>query len=168
LIKKLTAVAAAAGLVMSLAACAPAGAGAGNCDTTTEVTWLGTIKVEIQDQFLAAVDEYNAGQNCYKVTSVTSEGDSLLATLTTLYASGNAPVVMTMLQELPDMADKLVDWTGTPLAALAADGTLQAANIGGKQVGLPVTAEAFGLLYNKAVLDAAGVVPADIKTRSDL
>lgn len=169
MIKKLTAVAAAAGLVMSLAACAPAGApGAGNCDTTTEITWLGTIKVEIQDQFLATIDDYNAGQNCYKVVSVNSEGDSLLASLTTLYASGNAPVVMTMLQELPNMADKLVDWTGTPLAGLAADGTLQAANIGGKQVGLPVTAEAFGLLYNKAVLDAAGVVPADIKTRSDL
>jgi raffinose/stachyose/melibiose transport system substrate-binding protein len=61
-----------------------------------------------------------------------------------------------------------MDWTGTDLAALAADGTLDGANIDGKQVGIPVTAEAFGLLYNKAVLDEAGVDPASIATRDDL
>ena len=167
MIKKLSAVVAAGALVMSLSACAPEGA-AKNCDKVTEVTWLGTIKVEIQDQFLAAVDDYNASQNCYKVVSLKGEGDSLMAQLTTMYAADNAPVVMTMLQELPNMADKLMDWKGQPLEALAADGTLTAANIKGKQVGIPVTAEAFGLLYNKAVLDAAGVDPAKITTRDEL
>jgi raffinose/stachyose/melibiose transport system substrate-binding protein len=61
-----------------------------------------------------------------------------------------------------------MDWTGTDLAALAAPGSLDGANIGGKQVGIPVTAEAFGLLYNKAVLDEAGVDPAAITSRADL
>ena len=167
MIKKLSAVVAAGALVMSLSACAPEGA-AKNCDKVTEVTWLGTIKVEIQDQFLAAVDDYNASQNCYKVVSLKGEGDSLMAQLTTMYAADNAPVVITMLQELPNMADKLMDWKGQPLEALAADGTLTAANIKGKQVGIPVTAEAFGLLYNKAVLDAAGVDPKKITTRDEL
>jgi raffinose/stachyose/melibiose transport system substrate-binding protein len=82
--KKLMAVVAAAGLAVSLTACAPASDGAKSCDTNTEVTWLGTIKVEIQDQFLAAVDDYNASQNCYTIKSVAGEGDSLLANLTTL------------------------------------------------------------------------------------
>ncbi|AOY56569.1 MAG: hypothetical protein RI933_309 [Actinomycetota bacterium] len=169
MIKKLMAAVVAAGLATSLAACAPAENNAGGeCATPTTVTWLGTIKVEIQDQFLAAVDDYNASQNCYVIESIAGEGDSLLANLTTLYAAGNAPVVMTMLQELPDMADKLYDWTGSDLAGLAAEGTLTAGNIGGKQVGIPVTAEAFGLLYNKAVLDEAGVDPKAIATRSDL
>lgn len=171
MIKKLSAVAAAASLALALTACgssSDSGAEAKSCDTPTEITFLGTIKVEIQDQFLAAVDDYNASQTCYKVVSIPSEGDSALAQFTTLYASGNAPVMMTMLQELPDMKDKLVDFTGSELAGLAAEGTLQGANFGGKQVGLPVTAEAFGLLYNKAVLDAAGVDPAAIKTRDDL
>jgi raffinose/stachyose/melibiose transport system substrate-binding protein len=167
--KKLMAVVAAAGLAVSLTACAPASDGAKNCETNTEVTWLGTIKVEIQDQFLAAVDDYNASQNCYTIKSVAGEGDSLLANLTTLYAAGNAPVVMTMLQELPNMADKLYDWTGSDLEAKVADpALLQAAKQGGKQVGLPVTAEAFGLLYNKNVLEAAGVDPSTINTRTGL
>jgi raffinose/stachyose/melibiose transport system substrate-binding protein len=61
-----------------------------------------------------------------------------------------------------------MDWTGQPLADLAAEGTLDVANVDAKQAGIPITAEAFGLLYNKAVLDEAGVDPAAIKTRSDL
>jgi raffinose/stachyose/melibiose transport system substrate-binding protein len=169
LIKKLTAVVAAAGLAVALTACAPAADSAKNCEAVTEITWLGTIKVEIQDQFLAAVDDYNSTQNCYKIVSVAGEGDSLLANLTTLYAAGEAPVVMTMLQELPDMADKLMDFSDTGLVEKVADpGLLTAANKGGKQIGIPVTAEAFGLLYNKSVLDAAGVDPAAITTRSEL
>lgn len=169
MIKKLTAVVAAAGLAVALTACAPAADSAKNCEAVTEITWLGTIKVEIQDQFLAAVDDYNSTQNCYKIVSVAGEGDSLLANLTTLYAAGEAPVVMTMLQELPDMADKLMDFSDTGLVEKVADpGLLTAANKGGKQIGIPVTAEAFGLLYNKSVLDAAGVDPAAITTRSEL
>lgn len=66
------------------------------------------------------------------------------------------------------MADKVMDWKGQPLADLAADGTLDVANVDGRQVGIPITAEAFGLLYNKSVLDTAGVDPASYATRSDL
>jgi raffinose/stachyose/melibiose transport system substrate-binding protein len=85
-----------------------------------------------------------------------------------MYAAKNAPTIMYTLQEIPDMADKVIDWKGTTLAKLAPSGLLAAANIGGKQVGVPSTAEAFGLLYNKSVLDAAGIDPAKIKTRTDL
>ena len=171
MIKKLTAAAAAASLALALTACGSSDSGeeaAASCETKTEVTMLGTIKVEIQDQFLAATEDYNASQDCYTIVSVANDADSFLGGVTPMYAAGEAPVLMTTLQELPDMADKVMDWTGTELAGLAAEGTLQAANIKGKQVGIPVTAEAFGLLYNKAVLDEAGVDPAAIKTRDDL
>jgi raffinose/stachyose/melibiose transport system substrate-binding protein len=53
------------------------------------------------------------------------------------------------------MADKVMDWKGTKLMSLASPGLLAAANVGGKQVGVPSTAEAFGLVYNKAVIKAA-------------
>ncbi|AXE54725.1 ABC transporter substrate-binding protein [Aurantimicrobium sp. MWH-Uga1] len=140
-----------------------------DCKEVTDITWLGTIKVEIQDQFTNAIDTYNAtNTDCTTVTIVESPDQPFLQTVTTMYEAGEAPTIMTALQELPDMADKVMDWTGQPLAELAAPGTLDVANIDGKQVGIPVTAEAFGLLYNKAVLDAAGVDPAAIKTRSDL
>jgi raffinose/stachyose/melibiose transport system substrate-binding protein len=142
----------------------------GGCAEITEISWLGTIKVEIQDQFTDAIDEYNAtNADCVKVTVLETPQDvPFLQTVTPLYEAGKAPTIMTALQELPDMADRVLDWTGQPLAELAAPGTLDVANIDGKQVGIPITAEAFGLLYNKAVLDAAGVDVASIKTRSDL
>lgn len=142
----------------------------GDCAEVTEITWLGTIKVEIQDQFTDAIDEYNAtNADCVQVNILETPQDvPFLQTVTPMYEAGEAPTIMTALQELPDMADKVLDWTGQPLAELAAEGTLDVANIDGKQVGIPITAEAFGLLYNKAVLDAAGVDPAAITTRSEL
>lgn len=144
--------------------------GSGECTSPTEITWLGTIKIEIQDQFKAAIADYNAtNTDCVKVTVIdTAQGEAFLQTVTPMYEAGKAPTIMTALQELPNMADKVMDWTGQPLADLAAPGTLDVANIDGKQVGIPITAEAFGLLYNKAVLDAASVDPASIATRSDL
>jgi len=179
LTKKWLAAAVAAGLTIALSACASdtpttstgsSGGGSGSgCDTVTEFVWFGTIKPEIRDQFLSALDEYNASQDCYK--AVVLEGnrdDTWLSQIVPLYERGEAPTVMTALQELPDMAPRVMDWTGTDLAALAAPGSLDGANIGGKQVGIPVTAEAFGLLYNKAVLDEAGVDPTAVSSLADL
>ena len=140
------------------------------CETTTEVTWLNTIKIEIQEEFFSAVDDYNAtNTSCVEVSVIEyPQGEPFFSVATPLYEAGNAPTVMTVLQELPDMAERVMDWTGTELAGLAADGTLANATIDGKITGIPVTAEAFGLLYNKAVLDEAGIDPASIQTRSDL
>jgi raffinose/stachyose/melibiose transport system substrate-binding protein len=166
----ITGVALAAALALAGCSSSDSGSAAGDCETITEVTWLNTIKIEIQEQFIAAVDDYNAtNSDCVKISIIEyPQGEPFFAVTTPLYEAGNAPVVMTVLQELPDMASRVMDWTGTDLAALAAEGTLDKANIDGKQVGIPVTAEAFGLLYNKAVLDEAGVDPTAIKTRSDL
>ena len=147
-----------------------AGTTATGCETVTEVSMLGTIKGEINDQFMATVDDYNSSQDCYEVVVIpeNSAAGSFLADVLPKYAAGEAPVIMTALQEIPDMADKVMDFTGTKLESLASAQLLQGANIGGRQVGLPVTAEAFGLVYNKDVLDAAGVDPLAIKTRDDL
>ena len=177
--KKWLAAAVAAGLTIALSGCASdaptpttetsSGGSSSECETVTEFVWWGTIKVEIRDQFLAAIDEYNASQECYKAVVVEgTRDDTFLSQITPLYERGEAPTIMTALQELPDMAPRVMDWTGTDLAELAAPGSLDGANIGGKQVGIPVTAEAFGLLYNKAVLDEAGVDPTAITSRTDL
>jgi raffinose/stachyose/melibiose transport system substrate-binding protein len=160
--------------IVSLAALAltgcSAGGGSADCAEVTNITWLGTIKVEIQDQFTAAIEDYNAtNTDCVSVEILESPQDQpFLQTVTPLYEAGKAPTIMTALQEIPDMADKVIDWTGEPLAELAAEGTLDVANIDGKQAGIPITAEAFGLLYNKAVLDEAGVDATSIHTQTAL
>jgi len=165
---KFGALALAAALSVSVVA-ATTPASAATCATKTKVTMLGTIKVEIQDQFLAAVKEYNASQTCYTVTSVPGDAKlTFLQNVTPLYAAKNAPTIMYALQEIPDMADKVMDWKGSKLAKLVSPSLLEAATVGTKLVGVPSTAEAFGLLYNKKVLDKAGVDPTKITTRQAL
>jgi raffinose/stachyose/melibiose transport system substrate-binding protein len=165
---KFGAIALASALTVSVVAVAPS-ASAASCSKRTTVVMLGTIKTEIKDQFLAAVKKYNASQKCYTLKSIAGDSkNTFLQNVTPMYAAKNAPTIMYTLQEIPDMADKVMDWKGTKLVKLVSPGLLAAANVGGKQVGVPSTAEAFGLLYNKKVLDAAGINPANIKTRTDL
>jgi raffinose/stachyose/melibiose transport system substrate-binding protein len=165
---KLGALALASALALSVVAVAPS-ATAATCKKKTEVEMFGTIKKEIREQFLAAASSYNRSQNCYNLKSILGD-DSLtfLQNITPKYATKNAPTIMYDLQYIPDMADKVMDWKGTKLMSLASPGLLAAANVGGRQVGLPSTAEAFGLVYNKAVIKAAGIDVTKIKTWKDL
>jgi raffinose/stachyose/melibiose transport system substrate-binding protein len=165
---KLGVVLAASAVALSLVSVAPT-ASAATCAKKTTVTMLGTIKPEIQDQFLAAVSSYNKSQNCYNLKSIPGDRNiTFLQNVTPKYAAKDAPTIMYTLQEIPDMADKVMDWKGTKLVKLVSPGLLEAAKVGGKQVGVPSTAEAFGLLYNKKVIKAAGIDVTKIKTRTDL
>ena len=166
---KLGALALASTLSLSLIAIATPSASANTCPRKATVTMLGTIKPEIQDQFLATVAEYNKAQNCYTVKSVPGDRKlTFLQNVTPMYAAKNAPTIMYTLQEIPDMADKVMDLKTTRLARLVSKSLLASGNVNGRQVGVPSTAEAFGLLYNKKVLDKAGVDPSKINTRADL
>jgi raffinose/stachyose/melibiose transport system substrate-binding protein len=165
---KLGALVVASAVALSVVAVAPS-ATAATCKKKTTVTMLGTIKPEIQDQFLAAVASYNKSQNCYTLKSIPGDRNiTFLQNVTPKYAAKDAPTIMYTLQEIPDMADKVMDWKGTKLVKLVSPGLLEAAKVGGKQVGVPSTAEAFGLLYNKKVIKAAGIDVTKIKTRADL
>ncbi|MSX19191.1 MAG: extracellular solute-binding protein, partial [Actinobacteria bacterium] len=167
-VTKFGALALASALSVTVLSVAPS-ATAATCSKKTEVTMLGTIKDEIKDQFLAAVKKYNASQKCYTLKSLTGDKKlTFLQNVTPMYAAKNAPTIMYTLQEIPDMADKVMDWKGTKLVKLVSPSLLDAATIKGKVVGVPSTAEAFGLLYNKKVIDAAGIDVSKIKTRTDL
>ena len=165
---KLGAIALASSLSLTVLAVAPS-ATAATCPKKATVTMLGTIKPEIQDQFLAAVSSYNKSQNCYTVRSIPGDRNlTFLQNVTPRYAAKDAPTIMYTLQEIPDMANRVMDWKGTKLVSLVSPGLLAAANIEGRQVGVPSTAEAFGLLFNKKVLKASGIDPAKITTRTQL
>ena len=170
-IAKFAAVALASALAVSVVS--PVAVAAPNCAKKTNLTMLGTIKPEIQTEFLAAVKAYNASQSCYSLKSLPGDRKlTFLQNVTPMYAAKKAPTIMYTLQEIPDMAKRVIDWNSTPagknLASLVSPDLLIAGNVGGKQVGVPSTAEAFGLLYNKAVLDKAGVNPKKILNRADL
>jgi raffinose/stachyose/melibiose transport system substrate-binding protein len=166
---KLGALALTSALALSVVVVATPSATAATCKKKTEVVMLGTIKVEIQNEFLAAASAYNRSQNCYTLKSVPGDRSlTFLQVVAPKYAANDAPTIMYDLQFIPDMADKVMDLKNTKLAKLTSPQLLAAGKVGKKQVGLPSTAEAFGLLYNKKVIKAAGIDVAKIATWKDL
>ncbi|MFN8531380.1 MAG: ABC transporter substrate-binding protein [Anaerolineae bacterium] len=135
-----------------------------------QVTILGTIKPEIADPFNEAVATYNASQDQYEVVVIPRDGDPVQM-MTSLSASGNMPTINNMGQEFSLFKDTLCDVTDTTFSQHAFPGTQADVTVDGRVYGMPITIEAFGLLYNQAVLDAAvgGTFdPATINTRSAL
>lgn len=166
---KLGALALTSALALSVIVVGTPAATAAACKKKAEVTMLGTIKPEIQTEFLAAASSYNRSQSCYTLKSIVGDRTlTFLQNVTPKYAANDAPTIMYDLQYVPDMADKVMDLKNTKLAKLASPGLLVGANVGGRQVGLPSTAEAFGLLYNKKVIKAAGIDVAKVQTWKDL
>jgi raffinose/stachyose/melibiose transport system substrate-binding protein len=135
-----------------------------------QVTMLGTLKPEISKQVEAAITAFNGSQDQYEVVVIPLDSNPV-EKMTTLYASGNAPTIMGMGQEFSQFQKNLLDLTDTEFSKHALPGTQDFVTVEGKVYGMPLTVEAFGLLYNKSVLDkaAGGNFEADsIKTRSDL
>ncbi len=149
-------------------------AGCGNDDSAaankTRVTILGTIKGEIAPQFEDAMNAYNASQDKYELVSLPIDGNAY-ERMTALYASNNAPTIMVMGQEAQELKDKLMDFSQSELIKNAYPGTYEVVKDGERVLGLPITVESFGFIYNKAVLDQAvggQFDPASINTQAEL
>lgn len=139
-------------------------------DEIVEVTMLGTIKPEIQEPFEEAVQTYNESQDKFEVVIITFEGDPVQG-MTSLFASGNMPNIVSMGQEFSLFQETSCDLTDAAFSQAAFEGTQADVTVDGRIYGMPNTIEAFGLLYNKAVLDEAvggDFDPATITTRSAL
>lgn len=96
-------------------------------------------------------------------------GGSPFEKVTSMYASGNAPsLAMLDPGDIVKFKDKFVDLTSEKWVEDTIPGVADAATIDGKLYGFPSTIEGFALIYNKKVLDKAGVDPASIKTRKSL
>lgn len=165
MLKKLIALILACAMISSFAACsggntASSGssqAAAGSTAQTgekTKITILGTIKDEIAEPFKQEMEEYNKSQDKYEISSIPLDGTAMQK-LTTLYASGNAPTIFASGQEASTFKDKLLDLSTLDQVKQAQPGTTELMTSNGKVYGMPVTVEAFGILYNKKVADKA-------------
>lgn len=127
-------------------------------------------KPEIAEQFEKTVKQYSKEKNV-EISIIPLGNTTANEKLTTLYSSGNAPTIMMLGQEFPTMQSKVADLSDQPWVSHASEGTLDYVTVDGKVYGMPSTVEAFGFLYNKAVLDKAvgGTFdPASVKTRDEL
>ncbi|MEK3733260.1 ABC transporter substrate-binding protein [Paenibacillus sp. FSL M8-0334] len=128
-------------------------------------------KEEIAKPFEEMVREYNELQDQAKVTIIPLAGANGYERMSTLYASNNAPTVISIGQELPLMQDKLLDLSDQEWVQHASAGTLDYATFDDKVLGMPMAVEAFGFIYNKAVLDevsGGSFDPDSVRTVDDL
>lgn len=121
-------------------------------------------KVEIHDALQKAVDQYMEAHPNVNITLETvGGGDDIGVVYKAKAAAGEMPDIFNCIgpQECEIYKDYLEDLSNEPWVEHASAGMLDLNTIDGKVFGLPVSAEAFGLVCNKAIFEAAGI---DIST----
>ncbi len=170
-------------MVFSLSACGaktePASTATTPADGTTEQTAnkdqaaesveinIFQFKVEIVDALNNAIALYEKEHPNVKINLQTvGGGDDYGASLRAQFQSGNEPDIYNVggPQDVKDWMDKLEDLTDAPWAGLPLDGVLSGVTVEGKVYALPYNIEGYGLAYNKAIFEAAGIDAKAITT----
>lgn len=123
------------------------------------------FKVEAKTALESATDAYmKENPNVTINVQTVGGGDDYGASLKARFASGKEPTIYNIggLQDAYDWEEKLEDLSKEPWVSSAFTGTLDAVTLDGRIVGLPFNQEGYGLIYNKAILDKAGIDPMSI------
>jgi raffinose/stachyose/melibiose transport system substrate-binding protein len=134
-----------------------------------EITMLNS-KGEIQAQLEEAAKAFTADNPNIKLDVVVADaGQSPFEKISVMYAAGNAPA-LAMLDpvDIPSLADKFLDLSNEKWISDAANNSLDNVTLDGKVMAFPFAVEGAGFIYNKAILDQAGVDPTAIKTTKEL
>lgn len=141
-------------------------------DTTTPskdpvVVDIFQFKVEFKDSFENAAKAFTAANPNITVNIETVGGGADYgAALKTKFNSGSEPAVFNIggPQDVADWKAKLADISSTNIAKNVLDGLLTGVTVDGKVFGLPYNIEGYGLIYNKAIFEKAGIDPKSIKS----
>ena len=124
------------------------------------------LKVEINDQLQALAKKYEEEKGVkVEITSV-GGGADYGASLKAEFQKGTEPDVF-MVQGAGDYGiwkHKIDDLSSEAWVKNAVKGTLDTITFDGKVYGMPAATEGYGLIYNKAILDKAGIDPKSIDT----
>lgn len=117
------------------------------------------FKVEISDALTAAAELYMSNNPNVKINIQTvGGGDDYGAALRTKFQSGQEPTIYNIggPQDAKDWMEKLEDLSSEEWTSIAGS-TLGAVTVDGKVYGMPYAVEGYGLIYNKAIFEAAGI-----------
>lgn len=129
------------------------------------------FKVEIKDQFEELAKVYEDENPNVKINVKTvGGGNDYGATLKTAFSSGDEPDIFNVggPSSVEEYREYLADVSDTEAAKNAIEGTLNPVTVDDEVLGLPFNQEGYGLIYNKEILEQAGVNPEEIKTFADL
>ena len=128
------------------------------------------LKVEINDALQKLVKKYEAEKGVkVEVTSV-GGGADYGASLKAEFQKGTEPDIF-MIQGAGDYKvwqHKIDDLSDQPWIPNAVKGTLDTVTFDGKVYGMPAATEGYGLMYNKDILDKAGIDPEKLTTFDEL
>lgn len=124
------------------------------------------LKVEINDALQELAKKYEQEKGVkVEITSV-GGGADYGASLKAEFQKGTEPDIF-MIQGAGDYdtwKHKIDDLSSEKWVSNAVKGTLDTVTIDGKIYGMPAATEGYGLLYNKEILDKAGVDPKTLDT----
>lgn len=127
-----------------------------------------TGKDDYFQDLIADFESKNAGITVEYIAA----GDDQLQAWMALYSSNEGPTVSLMDPiNIYENQERMLDLTGQPMLDNVKKDSLSTLTFDGKVYGVPMSAAGIGILYNKAVCDAAvggDFDPSSIKTRSDL
>lgn len=148
------------------------GTSSGGSSTSKKVTVdIFQFKVEAKDALEKATKEYmNTHKNVTINVTTVGGGQDYGAALKSKFSSGQEPAIYNIggPQDTKDWNSKLEDLSDQPWISKAYTGTLDAVKMDGKTYGLPFDMEGYGLIYNKAIFQKAGIDGTTIKTYADL
>lgn len=123
------------------------------------------FKVEIAEELQKAIDLYKSKNPNVTINLTTvGGGDDYGAALRAKFQSGQEPTIFNIggPQDTKDWAEKLED-LGDQAWVSTAGSTLGAVTVDGKPYGMPMAVEGYGVIYNKAIFEAAGVDVTQVK-----
>lgn len=128
------------------------------------------LKVEINDQLQSLAKKYEEETGVKVNVNSVGGGADYGATLKAEFQKGTEPDIF-MIQGRGDYdvwKHKIDDLSSESWVGSAVEGTLDTVTIDGKVYGMPAATEGYGLIYNKAILDKAGIDPETINSFSVL
>ena len=150
-LKKVAAVSMAALMTLSLAACGGSGdSSEGGAESTGTSITVFNSKMEIQDQFVEAAEEYSEATGVD--VEVYYSSDTVAAHMATKY-SANDPYTLSMV-DAKDVYNLAEDYAADLTGEAWVEQTPYAISVGDRVVGFPVCVEARGIIYNADAIEA--------------
>lgn len=166
--RKLTGLLLAVSLSIGLVGCGGSSDNAGDSSAGNESTESssqhkaadGKTKISVYlggdaaDENQAVIETFNAQSETIEAELVTlADGSSGYEMLTVMYNAGNPPAVYFLeAGDVLKLTDKLMDLSELKCVPYAAAGSTEDVTVEGSLYGVPANIQAYGLLYNKAVI----------------
>lgn len=148
------------------------GCGSGSASKDKTVVTVMQSKVEIQEQLEEAAKAFNKSQDEIEVKILGVSGSDYDTNLQAQFASSpeKAPTIFTAQggAELERFQKFMAPIKDSKAAGQIAEGLEEGATVDGELLGLPTTVEGIGLIYNKKILDEAGVKPEELNSMESL